>query len=136
MANRGGKDTAGARPGHLRAPAPGSRLLAHQGFVRIVILSTLLLLAVYTAVAVVRISREPQAQTLENAALPGRAEALAGRVETEGAALRGGLLAARETLQRKADPPLDAAETGLAPLDLPMQRAYRIDLGFPLGDTP
>ncbi|GGH96093.1 Lrp/AsnC family transcriptional regulator [Pseudomonas fluvialis] len=29
-----------------------------------------------------------------------------------------------------------AAETGLAPLDLPMQRAYRIDLGFPLGDTP
>ena len=29
-----------------------------------------------------------------------------------------------------------AAETGLAPLDLPMQRAYRIDLGFPLGETP
>ena len=29
-----------------------------------------------------------------------------------------------------------AAETGLAPLDLPMQRAYRIDLDFPLGDTP
>ena len=29
-----------------------------------------------------------------------------------------------------------AAETGLAPLDLPMQRVYRIDLGFPLGDTP
>ena len=29
-----------------------------------------------------------------------------------------------------------AAETGLAPLDLRMQRAYRIDLGFPLGDTP
>ncbi|PKF70603.1 AsnC family protein [Pseudomonas fluvialis] len=29
-----------------------------------------------------------------------------------------------------------AAETGLAPLDLPMQRAYRIDLGFPLGDAP
>ena len=98
MANRGGKDTARARPGH-RAPAPGSRPLAHQGFVRVVILSTLLLLAVYTAVAVVRISREPQGQTLENAALPGRAEALAGRVETEGAALRGGLLAARETLQ-------------------------------------
>ena len=48
---------------------------------RVVILSTLLLLAVYTAVAVVRISREPQGQTLENAALPGRAEALAGRVD-------------------------------------------------------
>lgn len=28
------------------------------------------------------------------------------------------------------------AETGLAPLDLPMQRAYRIDLGFSLGDAP
>ena len=114
MAKRGGKDTAGARPDGMRgAPAPGSRLLAHQGFVRIAILSTLLLLAVYTAVAVVRISREPQAQTLENAALPSRAEALAGRIETEGATLRGGLLAARETLQRRADPPLDAAESGL-----------------------
>ena len=28
------------------------------------------------------------------------------------------------------------AETGLAPLDLPMQAAYRIDLGFPIGDAP
>lgn len=28
------------------------------------------------------------------------------------------------------------AETGLAPLDLPMRRAYRIDLGFPIGDAP
>lgn len=28
------------------------------------------------------------------------------------------------------------AETGLVPLDLPMQSAYRIDLGFPLGDAP
>ncbi|PRB82904.1 Lrp/AsnC family transcriptional regulator [Pseudomonas sp. MYb185] len=26
--------------------------------------------------------------------------------------------------------------TGLAPLDLPMRRAYRIDLGFPLEDAP
>lgn len=28
------------------------------------------------------------------------------------------------------------ADTGLLPLDLPMQRAYRIDLGFSLGDAP
>lgn len=28
------------------------------------------------------------------------------------------------------------AETGLTPLDLPMQAAYRIDLGFPIGDAP
>ena len=28
------------------------------------------------------------------------------------------------------------AETGLTPLDLPMRRAYRIDLGFPLGEAP
>ncbi|TLX62712.1 Lrp/AsnC family transcriptional regulator [Stutzerimonas nosocomialis] len=27
-----------------------------------------------------------------------------------------------------------AEETGLTPLDLPMQVAYRIDLGFPIGD--
>ncbi|TYP62396.1 Lrp/AsnC family transcriptional regulator [Stutzerimonas stutzeri] len=27
------------------------------------------------------------------------------------------------------------AQTGLVPLDLPMQAAYRIDLGFPIGDT-
>lgn len=29
-----------------------------------------------------------------------------------------------------------AADTGLAPLDLPMERAYRIDLGFALGGNP
>jgi len=29
-----------------------------------------------------------------------------------------------------------AADTGLQPLDLPMQRAYRIDLGFPLAGNP
>ena len=28
------------------------------------------------------------------------------------------------------------AETGLTPLDLPMECAYRIDLGFPIGDAP
>ncbi|WP_019340401.1 Lrp/AsnC family transcriptional regulator [Stutzerimonas stutzeri] len=28
------------------------------------------------------------------------------------------------------------AQTGLAPLDLPMRAAYRIDLGFPIGEAP
>lgn len=28
------------------------------------------------------------------------------------------------------------AETSLTPLDLPMECAYRIDLGFPIGDAP
>ena len=28
------------------------------------------------------------------------------------------------------------AQTGLAPLDLPMQAAYRIDLGFSIGEAP
>lgn len=28
------------------------------------------------------------------------------------------------------------ADTGLTPLDLPMRAAYRIDLGFPIGDAP
>ncbi|WP_417775527.1 Lrp/AsnC family transcriptional regulator [Stutzerimonas xanthomarina] len=28
------------------------------------------------------------------------------------------------------------AQTGLIPLDLPMQTAYRIDLGFPIGEAP
>jgi two-component system cell cycle sensor histidine kinase PleC len=81
---------------------------------RIAILSTLLLLAVYTAVAIVRIGREAQAAPSQNLVLPSRTDALAARIDAEGAALRAGLTAAHELLQRKADPPLDAAETGLA----------------------
>jgi len=81
---------------------------------RVAILSTLLLLAVYTAVAIVRIGREARAAPSQNLVLPSRTEALAARIDAEGAALRAGLTAAHELLQRKADPPLDAAETGLA----------------------
>ena len=77
MSKRGGKDTAGSRPGHPRGvAAPGRGLAANQSFVRIVILATLLLLAIYTAVAVVRIGNRPQVSTPENALLPARAEAL------------------------------------------------------------
>jgi two-component system cell cycle sensor histidine kinase PleC len=77
------------------------------------ILATLLLLVIYTAVAVARIEREPQASTGASAVLGGRAETLAARVDGETAALRGGLLAAREALLRAPDEPIDAAETGL-----------------------
>ena len=114
MAKRGGKDTADKRPGQPRgASAPDRRLAANQAFVRAAILATLLLLAVYTAVAVARIGSQPQVATPQNAALPARTEALANRLDAEGAAMRGGLLVSREILQRRSEP-LDAAEAGLS----------------------
>ena len=114
LAKRGGENAADSR-----SSAPGgdltaaSRPAATQTFARIVILSTLLLLAIYTVVAVMRIQREPQVTTLANATLPGRAEALAARIDGEVAALRGGLLAARESLTQSPGAPIDAAEAGL-----------------------
>ncbi len=115
MARRGGGDVAESKPRRKAGDAtPGVRPPPGQSFIRIAILATLLLLAVYTALAVSRITREPQAATVTNAALAGRAEALAARVDAEGVALRGGLLTARETLRRYAPAPIDAAEAGLA----------------------
>ncbi|MDO8322065.1 MAG: ATP-binding protein [Phenylobacterium sp.] len=112
MARRGGEDAEAIRP-QGRDNAPGVRALPTQTFARIAILSTLLLLAVYTAFAVARIQREPQITTAANAALPSRAEAVAAHLDAEAAALRGGLLAAREALQRDGDQPMAAAESGL-----------------------
>ena len=114
MARRGGKDAAEGR----KIPAGGEQARAArpaetQTFARIVILSTLLLLAIYTVVAVKRIDREPQATTLANAVLPSRAEALAARLDAEAAHLQGGLLAARDALALAPDSPIDAAEAGL-----------------------
>jgi two-component system cell cycle sensor histidine kinase PleC len=85
-----------------------------QSFARIAILATLLLLAIYTAAAVVRLRHEPQTATLANAALPTRAEALGARLDTEAVSLRGGMLATRDLLQRDIDQPIDAARAGLA----------------------
>jgi two-component system cell cycle sensor histidine kinase PleC len=93
---------------------PAAPSTVSQSFMRIAILSTLLLLAMYTAVAIFKISREAQAESPHDLALPSRTEALAARLEAEGTALRGGVAAAREILGRQADPPLEAAETGLA----------------------
>jgi two-component system cell cycle sensor histidine kinase PleC len=115
LARRGGEDGAKAIPRRRREDgrAPGAAPPAGQTFARVAILSTLLLLAVYTAFAVARIQREPQATTAETAALPGRAATLAARLDAEAASLRGGVLAARETLSHDADRPMDAAEIGL-----------------------
>jgi two-component system, cell cycle sensor histidine kinase PleC len=77
------------------------------------ILATLLLLAVYTAFAVIRITHEPQSSTFASAGLAGRAATLAAQVDGEAASLRAGLVAAAETLARSPDAPIDAAETGL-----------------------
>lgn len=112
MARRGGEDTETSRS-QGRDAAPSVRPLPTQTFARIAILSTLLLLAVYTAFAVARIQREPQITTMANAALPSRAEALAAHLDGEAATLRGGLLAAREALQRDGEQPMAAAESGL-----------------------
>jgi two-component system cell cycle sensor histidine kinase PleC len=115
LARRGGDNAAVTKPGGVRGEvAPGAATPPNQVFARTAILATLLLLAVYTVFAVIRIQHEPQSATVANAALAGRADALAARVEAEAAALRGGLFAARATLTRAPDAPIDAAETGMA----------------------
>lgn len=114
MARRGGgKNAAGSRPRHLRGVAPPSEsVAASRAFMRIALLSVLLLLALCALLSLVQLTRaRPQA---DGAALIAKTEALAAKVEAEAAALRGGVLAAKESLRRKNASPLDAAETGLA----------------------
>ena len=115
MARRGGEDAADQISNRLpageeKAAAPKS---AGQAFARTAILATLLMLAVYTAFAVARIQRTPQAVNTANAVLPARAETLAARLDGEAMALRGGALAGREALQLQAENPSFAAETAL-----------------------
>ncbi|MEH6678566.1 MAG: ATPase, partial [Phenylobacterium sp.] len=93
--------------------APGSRPPPTFAFARVAILTTLLLMAVYTAFAVARIQSEPTSASQLGVVLPGRAEALAARLDGEAAALQGGLLAARDALEAQPDAPLAAAETAL-----------------------
>ncbi len=115
LAKRGGDDATADRP--RRRTGGGNTSAApvpqRQSFARVAILATLLLLAIYTAAAAVRLRHEPQTTTVANAVLPQRAEALAARLDTEAASLRGGLLAARDLLQRHVEQPIDAASTGL-----------------------
>ena len=80
--------------------------------VRILILSALLLLAIYTAFAVRRIDSESVGAGSIRA-LRGRAELAVSRAETEAVRLRLSALSAAQRLQRTPDRPLEAAETAL-----------------------
>ena len=82
------------------AAAPARAGPSNHVFGRIAILSAILLLAVYTAFAVIRIKHDAQLLGAE------RVQALA--------VLRGGALAARDVLKREVGQPIDAARTGLA----------------------
>ncbi len=113
MANRGSvgeNGPASARDGIIASPAKG---VPGQAFARLAILSLMLLLAIYTGAAVLRIQRQPQAATTANSALPQRAEALAAHLDTEAASLRGGVLATRDLLTHETTQPVDAAQAGL-----------------------
>ena len=115
MARRGGKDAAEIEASQPKGgSAPGARAGISPNVLRVAILTTLLLLAIYTALAIVKIGRESQSAAPQSLTLASRTDALAARLDAEGAALRGGLTATQELLQRKTAPPLDAAETGLA----------------------
>ncbi|WP_304186576.1 ATP-binding protein [Phenylobacterium aquaticum] len=115
MARRVGDDAAeDPAVGRERVKAQPGPALPGQAFARVAILSTLLLLAIYTAFAVARVQREPQTATLANAALPDRADAVAARLDAEATGLKGGLLAARDLLAREDQQPADLAQTGLA----------------------
>ena len=113
MARRGGVDTAEAGLGRQ---AGGDGLaagpVAPQSFVRLLILSALLLLSLYTVFAIWRLSSSPPVSP-SAAALVQRANELAARADVEAMALQGGALAAVEVLQRAPNAPLDAAEAAL-----------------------
>ena len=114
MAGRGRRSAARTQ-GRRRGGdvTPGSRPPPTFAFARVAILTTLLLMAVYTAFAVARIEREPTTVSQLGVVLPSRAQALAARLDGEAAALQGGLLAARDALEARPDGPLAAAETAL-----------------------
>jgi two-component system cell cycle sensor histidine kinase PleC len=111
LAGRGGESAAVTRPSATVGRATPSPNLA---LVRVFILSALILLSVYTTIAIHRARTAPDPKSLQAMVLPERADALAARANAEAAALRAGALAARETLIRGPESPLEAAETGLA----------------------
>ncbi|MEW6017933.1 MAG: ATP-binding protein [Pseudomonadota bacterium] len=112
MAGRGGQNAGRRRKDGLEVAA-GSGPPQTFAFARVAILTTLLLMAVYTAFAVARIQSEPTRPSQGGAALPGRAATLSAQLEAELAAVRGGLAAAQAALEADPDNPLEAAETGL-----------------------
>ncbi len=80
---------------------------------RVLILSSLLLLAVYTFLAVRRIEPGQGGTPRAGGELTGLAQALAARVDTEVVRMRLAALAAAPRLERASDRPLDAAETAV-----------------------
>jgi two-component system cell cycle sensor histidine kinase PleC len=88
------------------APASG----AFPVVVRILILSSLLLLAIYTALSVQRIERNAPDQR-SSRELQAEAQLLAARAETDAVRLRLSLVGAAQRLQRAPGQPLEAAET-------------------------
>jgi len=107
VARRRSKGAAEGRPRRTAGRGGASSLP------RLAILSLLLLLVAYTAVAIQRIQREPQAMTRASALLPARATLLAARIDAQAARLDAGAAAGREVLTRGPDKPLDAAEAAL-----------------------
>ena len=97
-----------------RSGAPGTAPPPTQAFARTAILTSLLILAVYTAFGVARIVQEPQVQTSATLALPYRAEALAAHLDAEGNGLRSAALAARDLLQATPGNEQAAAQGGLS----------------------
>ncbi|PXA83215.1 ATPase, partial [Caulobacter sp. D5] len=109
----------GAKPGRTAkaglSAAGAARMRAarsSQAYVRVVILAALLLLAVYTALGVVKLQKEAAAPP-GGAALAAQAQILSGKVETNLAAQRAGLSAAGDLLERDPTSAMDAAETAL-----------------------
>jgi two-component system cell cycle sensor histidine kinase PleC len=110
MARHGGPAAAGpAAPAAVRAKTARA---PSQAFVRIAILSALLLLAIYTAFGVKRLQSEVSAHP-GGAALTAKAGLIAGRVETNLAAQRAGLSAAADMLKHDPGAAADAADTAL-----------------------
>ena len=81
---------------------------------RVVILSSLLLLALYTALAIERIEQPPDTRLPAPGALRSEAVLIAAHAETEASRLRLALAAGAQRLQRAPDRPLDAAEAALS----------------------
>jgi two-component system cell cycle sensor histidine kinase PleC len=112
LAKRGRSKSGSAGGGDPFGPA--SVVANSQLFIRILILSVLLLLALYTASALRRPAAVEGDPTVR---LPAMAEARAARAQAEAAALQAGLIGAAETLKRNPGDPLDAAELGLSASD-------------------
>ena len=96
---------------------------------RILILSSLLVLAIYTALAVRRIDLSPNAPAPFVEPLRGDADLLAARAQTEIVRLRLSVIASAPRMQQSPGHPLDAAEAAMR-LAAPSARAVAV-----IGDT-